>query len=45
MTSCDTVTVERGDTFVIETPGGGGYGTPDECTTALSLNYVKGVSS
>jgi 5-oxoprolinase (ATP-hydrolysing) len=26
--SLATVSVDRGDTFVIETPGGGGYGTP-----------------
>jgi 5-oxoprolinase (ATP-hydrolysing) len=26
MTGCDTVTVRENDVFVIETPGGGGYG-------------------
>jgi len=26
MRGCDTVHVEPGDVFVIETPGGGGYG-------------------
>jgi len=26
MEGCDSVTVEAGDVFVIETPGGGGYG-------------------
>ena len=28
MRGCDTVHVEPGDVFVIETPGGGGYGPP-----------------
>jgi 5-oxoprolinase (ATP-hydrolysing) len=28
MPGCDSVRVEPGDVFVIETPGGGGYGTP-----------------
>jgi 5-oxoprolinase (ATP-hydrolysing) len=28
MLGCDSVTVEPGDVFVIETPGGGGYGPP-----------------
>jgi 5-oxoprolinase (ATP-hydrolysing) len=28
MTACDSVTVAAGDVFVIETPGGGGYGPP-----------------
>jgi len=28
MGGCDSVTVEPGDVFVIETPGGGGYGPP-----------------
>jgi 5-oxoprolinase (ATP-hydrolysing) len=28
MAGCDSVTVEAGDVFVIETPGGGGYGPP-----------------
>jgi 5-oxoprolinase (ATP-hydrolysing) len=28
MAGCDSVTVEPGDVFVIETPGGGGYGPP-----------------
>jgi 5-oxoprolinase (ATP-hydrolysing) len=28
MHGCDTVTVNPGDVFVIETPGGGGYGGP-----------------
>jgi 5-oxoprolinase (ATP-hydrolysing) len=28
MRGCDSVTVRPGDVFVIETPGGGGYGTP-----------------
>jgi 5-oxoprolinase (ATP-hydrolysing) len=28
MSGCDTVTVSPGDVFVIETPGGGGYGRP-----------------
>jgi 5-oxoprolinase (ATP-hydrolysing) len=28
MRGCDSVTVEPGDVFVIETPGGGGYGPP-----------------
>ena len=26
--ACDSVTVAAGDLFVIETPGGGGYGAP-----------------
>jgi len=28
MRGCDSVEVGAGDLFVIETPGGGGYGTP-----------------
>ena len=28
MQGCDSVQVEPGDVFVIETPGGGGYGPP-----------------
>jgi len=28
MRACDSVTVEAGDVFVIETPGGGGFGRP-----------------
>ncbi|HEU4948451.1 MAG TPA: hydantoinase B/oxoprolinase family protein [Kribbella sp.] len=28
MTGCDSVEVSAGDVFVIETPGGGGYGSP-----------------
>jgi 5-oxoprolinase (ATP-hydrolysing) len=28
MLGCDSVTVEPGDVFVIQTPGGGGYGPP-----------------
>jgi len=28
MRACDSVTVRAGDVFVIETPGGGGYGPP-----------------
>jgi 5-oxoprolinase (ATP-hydrolysing) len=28
MAGCDSVHVRTGDVFVIETPGGGGYGTP-----------------
>jgi 5-oxoprolinase (ATP-hydrolysing) len=30
MGGCDSVRVEPGDVFVIETPGGGGYGPPSE---------------
>ena len=30
MRGCDSVTVTAGDLFVIETPGGGGYGTPGD---------------
>ena len=30
MRGCDSVPVGAGDVFVIETPGGGGYGSPDE---------------
>ena len=30
MQGCDSVKVEAGDVFVIETPGGGGYGPPPE---------------
>jgi 5-oxoprolinase (ATP-hydrolysing) len=30
MAGCDSVHVRTGDVFVIETPGGGGYGTPPE---------------
>jgi 5-oxoprolinase (ATP-hydrolysing) len=26
---CDTTEVQAGDVFVIETPGGGGYGAPE----------------
>jgi 5-oxoprolinase (ATP-hydrolysing) len=29
MHGCDSVAVGAGDLFVIETPGGGGYGTPE----------------
>ncbi len=29
MAGCDSVTVGAGDLFVLETPGGGGYGPPD----------------
>jgi 5-oxoprolinase (ATP-hydrolysing) len=28
MAGCDTVQVNPGDVFVIETPGGGGFGPP-----------------
>jgi 5-oxoprolinase (ATP-hydrolysing) len=28
MRGCDSVAVAAGDIFVIETPGGGGYGSP-----------------
>lgn len=28
MTGCDTARLNAGDVFVLETPGGGGYGTP-----------------
>jgi 5-oxoprolinase (ATP-hydrolysing) len=28
MRGCDSVPVGPGDVFVIETPGGGGYGSP-----------------
>jgi 5-oxoprolinase (ATP-hydrolysing) len=28
MRGCDSVQVAPGDVFVIETPGGGGYGPP-----------------
>jgi len=28
MCGCDPVTVAAGDLFVVETPGGGGYGAP-----------------
>jgi 5-oxoprolinase (ATP-hydrolysing) len=28
MAGCDSINVRTGDVFVIETPGGGGYGTP-----------------
>ena len=28
MRGCDSVAVTAGDLFVIETPGGGGYGPP-----------------
>jgi 5-oxoprolinase (ATP-hydrolysing) len=27
LAGCDSVDVDSGDVFVIETPGGGGYGT------------------
>ena len=30
MRACDSVPVRAGDIFVIETPGGGGYGPPDD---------------
>jgi 5-oxoprolinase (ATP-hydrolysing) len=30
MEGCDSVTVGTGDLFVLETPGGGGYGVPDQ---------------
>jgi 5-oxoprolinase (ATP-hydrolysing) len=29
MAGCDSVAVGTGDLFVLETPGGGGYGPPD----------------
>jgi 5-oxoprolinase (ATP-hydrolysing) len=29
MTGCDSVPVDAGDVFVLETPGGGGYGPPE----------------
>jgi 5-oxoprolinase (ATP-hydrolysing) len=29
MSGCDVAQVEAGDTLVVETPGGGGYGTPE----------------
>jgi 5-oxoprolinase (ATP-hydrolysing) len=28
LAGCDSTEVQPGDTLVIETPGGGGYGTP-----------------
>jgi 5-oxoprolinase (ATP-hydrolysing) len=30
MAGCDSVAVQPGDLFVIETPGGGGYGPPGQ---------------
>jgi len=30
MRGCDSVAVGAGDVFVIETPGGGGYGVPGD---------------
>jgi 5-oxoprolinase (ATP-hydrolysing) len=30
MRGCDSVQAGAGDLFVIETPGGGGYGTPGD---------------
>jgi 5-oxoprolinase (ATP-hydrolysing) len=30
MRGCDSVAVAAGDIFVVETPGGGGYGSPAE---------------
>ena len=30
MSGCDSVQAAAGDVFVVETPGGGGYGRPDE---------------
>ena len=30
MAGCDSVEVGAGDLFVLETPGGGGYGPPPE---------------
>ena len=30
MCGCDSVAVGAGDLFVIETPGGGGYGAPGD---------------
>jgi 5-oxoprolinase (ATP-hydrolysing) len=30
MGGCDTVQVAEGDVFVLETPGGGGYGPPPD---------------
>ena len=35
MRGCDTVQVEPGDVFVIETPGGGGYGPPQPAQTVI----------
>jgi 5-oxoprolinase (ATP-hydrolysing) len=34
MRGCDSVGVAAGDLFVIETPGGGGYGTPGDGAAA-----------
>jgi 5-oxoprolinase (ATP-hydrolysing) len=34
MRGCDSVEVAAGDVFVIETPGGGGYGTPGDGAAA-----------
>jgi 5-oxoprolinase (ATP-hydrolysing) len=28
MAGCDSVEVDAGDVLVVETPGGGGFGTP-----------------
>jgi 5-oxoprolinase (ATP-hydrolysing) len=28
MRGCDSVKLEPGDTFILETPGGGGFGPP-----------------
>ena len=30
MRGCDSMAVGAGDLFVIETPGGGGYGPPED---------------
>ena len=30
VTGCDSVAVETGDTFCLNTPGGGGFGAPEE---------------
>src|SRR5712692_1939928 len=35
MRGCDSVAVAAGDVFVIETPGGGGYGSPAESQPTL----------
>jgi 5-oxoprolinase (ATP-hydrolysing) len=36
MDGCDSVRLEAGDTFVIETPGGGGFGRPERPGPTLS---------
>jgi N-methylhydantoinase B/oxoprolinase/acetone carboxylase alpha subunit len=45
MAGCDSVTVGPGDVFVIETPGGGGYGPPSNLPNGAWYHPSAQVSS